>query len=535
MTQALTPSSVRRSRKLKVAGVCALGAFVTAIIFLVFAWPFRREAVIKELEDESFSKVSAGSFHGTYFPHPGCVLEHVVFQHNRKSGTPPLIIIGRVRIEGSFAGLFTRHLKLVRAEAMRVLIPPLGSEHFETPQRSSVVIDHLVADGAILEVASRSLGNPPLRFAFRGFIINDVGSYEPASFKAALSNSEPPGEITTTGKFGPWNASNVGKTAVSGDYYFQHADLGAFPGISGMLSSSGKYNGTLEHLEVNGTADVPDFTVTRSAHQAILRTQFRAVVDAENGDVFLQSVNSNFRKTTIWTQGKVAGEAGQPGKTASLEIASKDGRVQDLLLLFAKGPRATMSGMVSFKAHVYVAPGQKPFLERVELRGDFGVDEGSFTKPDTQQGVNSLSWGALGEKTQKTENDEADPQNVLSDLKGQVLLKNGTARFSDLSFSVPGALAQMRGTYNLISEKIDLHGTLKTDGELSRTTHGVKALMLKVLAPFFKNKPGGYVAPVKLTGTYAHPSFGLDLGNRDNERNRSAKVHTLRLPVQSKR
>ena len=47
----------------------------------------------------------------------------------------------------------------------------------------------------------------------------------------------------------------------------------------------------------------------------------------------------------------------------------------------------------------------------------------------------------------------------------------------------------MRGTYNLISEKIDLHGTLKTVAEVSKTTHGIKSLMLKVLDPFFKNKP----------------------------------------------
>jgi hypothetical protein len=32
-------------------------------------------------------------------------------------------------------------------------------------------------------------------------------------------------------------------------------------------------------------------------------------VNAENGDVFLQNVNSTFRQTTIWTQGSIAGEA----------------------------------------------------------------------------------------------------------------------------------------------------------------------------------------------------------------------------------
>ena len=275
---------------------------------------------------------------------------------------------------------------------------------------------------------------------------------------------------------------------------------------------------------MEGSTDVPLFSVVRSSHRTALRTRFHAVVNAENGDVFLQSVNASFRRTTIWTQGRVAGEAGQAGKTALLTMGSNDGRIQDLLLLFTKAPQAPMSGMVSFNARVSLPPGQKPFLTKVELQGDFGIDAGSFTKSDTQQGVNSLSQGALGDKNHKTE-DDSDPRNVLSDLKGHVSLRNGIATFSNLSFGVPGALAQMQGTYNLISEKIDLHGTLKTEAEVSKTTHGIKALMLKVLDPFFKNKPSGYLAPVKITGTYDHPTFGLDLGDPKNKGDQPAKAY----------
>ena len=119
-------------------------------------------------------------------------------------------------------------------------------------------------------------------------------------------------------------------------------------------------------------------------------------------------------------------------------------------------------------------------------------------------------------------------------MKGHVSLRNGIATFSNLSFGVPGALAQMQGTYNLISEKIDLHGTLKTEAEVSKTTHGIKALMLKVLDPFFKNKPSGYLAPVKITGTYDHPTFGLDLGGPKNKGDQPANVYTLHPSDQAK-
>src|SRR6185503_2175443 len=84
---------------------------------------------------------------------------------------------------------------------------------------------------------------------------------------------------------------------------------------------------------------------------------------------------------------------------------------------------------------------------------------------------------------------------------------------SSLSFSVPGA-----GTYNLITEKIDLHGTLKTDSAPSNTARGVKSLLMKALNPFFKKKRAGYAMPVKITGTYEHPIFGLDLGRKDDQR-----------------
>jgi hypothetical protein len=511
-------------RRLKITVSAALGTavvLVATIVLVGWHWPFRREAVLKELEKASQSSVAAGRFHSTYFPRPGCVLDHVRFQHNPAPGWPPLITVQRLRIESSFPGLFTKRLSRIRAEGLQVLVPPRGSEHFQTPERSRFKIEHLIADGAILEVGSRNVDQPPLKFSFHHFVLSNIGSNSPASFRANFSNPQPPGEIITSGKFGPWNPDNVAKTAVSGEYLFQQADLGVFRGIAGQLSSSGKFSGTLSRIEVQGVTDSPRFMVTSSSHQVQLRTQFHSVVNGENGDTFLPRVVATFWKTTVWSEGSVAGIAGQPGKTASVELTTKDGRIQDLLLLFVRSQRAPLSGAVSFHAKVSIPPGKRPFLEKVQLQGDFGIDAASFTKAETQQGVNHLSKGALGEDNShnaENENNKDDFATVLSDLKGHVLLSDGTAKFSNLSFSVPGAQAQMEGTYNLLTEKIDLHGSLRTDSEPSKTTHGVKTLMLKLLEPFFKKKPAGYTMPVRITGTYDHPSFGLDLGNRDSKK-----------------
>src|SRR4029077_19867451 len=171
-------------------------------------------------------------------------------------------------------------------------------------------------------------------FSFHNFVISNVGNKGPASFQGKLSNPEPPGEITTTGKFGPWNPDDVGKVAMSGEYLFQHADLGVFRGIEGLLSSAGKFSGTLNRIEVQGVTDAPSFKVTSSSHPVQLRTQFHAVVNGENGDTLLRQVAATFWKTKVWLDGSVAGRSGQPGKTTSVELNTTNGRIQDLLLLF---------------------------------------------------------------------------------------------------------------------------------------------------------------------------------------------------------
>ena len=76
-----TPSSKWRKVVAKIAFLTAT-VLLGGGVFLASRWPFRREAVLKDLQIASLSKVEVGSFQGTYFPRPGCVLEHVIFQHN---------------------------------------------------------------------------------------------------------------------------------------------------------------------------------------------------------------------------------------------------------------------------------------------------------------------------------------------------------------------------------------------------------------------------------------------------------------------
>ena len=84
--------------------------------------------------------------------------------------------------------------------------------------------------------------------------------------------------------------------------------------------------------------------------------------------------------------------------------------------------------------------------------------------------------------------------------------------FSEFSFTVPGALAQLHGTYNVVNERIDLHGTLKTDAQFTKVMGGgVKSIILKPFDMILKGNPKGTTIPVHLIGTYSDPHPGLDI------------------------
>src|SRR5437660_8591548 len=177
---------------------------------------------------------------------------------------------------------------------------------------------------------------------------------------------------------------------MSGEYTFDHADLGVYRGIAGMLSSKGKFDGLLKHIDITGTTDVPDFEVESGRHKVKLVTEFSAYVDAIHGDTFLKRVNAHFGRTNLVVEGSVASVKGRKGKTALLDLTARQGRIEDILGLFVSEPRAPMSGAVSLKAKAEIPPGKERFLEKVKLQGTFGIDDGTFSKPKTQKNVNEL-------------------------------------------------------------------------------------------------------------------------------------------------
>ena len=511
MTTAVFQSakSTCRTRQHKTVLGLAVAAALCVVVLLLWVelWPFQQKPVVQSLEEASDSKLSLRAFHRTYFPFPGCVLEGLQFNHgsnNRK----PLITIERLIIRGSYSGILFRHLTRIAAENMLISIPPFGGGQTFHTTPSKITIGEIVANGTVLEFAASKPDQQPLRFEIHDASLRNVGWNGALSYWVKVRNPEPPGEITASGKFGVWNLNDPGQTPVSGEYKFDQADLSVYHGIAGVLSSVGKFSGVLAHIDIAGSTDTPNFEVQSGGHRVQLTTEFSAYVDATGGDTFLKRVDAHFWRTHVVAQGSIAESSGGQGKTALINLSVSNGRIEDLLRLFVKADRPPMSGSVTLQAKTEIPPGERPFLQKVKLRGGFGVEAGSFSKPDTQASVNKLSAGAEGEK------DASDPETVLTGLTGQVALQETTASFSDLSFGVPGAASRLHGTYNLISHKIDLHGHLRVDTKISNTTTGTKAMLLKVMDPFFKKKPKGEVLPVRISGTYEHPSFGLDLDDK---------------------
>jgi AsmA-like C-terminal region len=506
------------------AAVAAIACIMVIVVVIAVAIksPFTERRVELGLEDAFRGKVTFGKFHMSYFPNPRCVAENVAFAPSSSAdGAAPPITIQKLAIEARYADLIVRpgYIARVVLTGLHVHAPLRGisadSSASQSSQKSEVRIGEIVADGGELEVA-RSDGKAPLKFEMHALKVDSYARGNSWSYSVTMENAEPPGEIISEGKFGPLNLTDLAATPVSGSYKFQKADLGEFPGISGTLYSTGDFAGRLGEIGAHGTIDIPNFKVLKSEHEVHLTSKFTANVNGTNGDVFLNQVETSFLQTVVSASGSVAGKPGQKGKTTSLDVEVNNGRIQDLLRLFVTASHPPMNGVTSLKAHLEIPPQKRAFLQELILRGDFGIGEGAFTKPSMQTRVDEMSERARGEKQDKDkakakpEPDADTPENVVLNLKGHVELREGVAKFSQLSFSVPGASARMDGTYNLLNEQIDFHGMLKTEAELSQETTGMKSTLLKPFDPLFKRKKAGAAVAVKMTGTYKNPQFGFD-------------------------
>jgi hypothetical protein len=501
--------------------------FVAALIALSVLISRRSRDWMQEwLSREYNSQVEVSSF-SVAIPFPQVQTEagDVTLYFQGRRDLPPLIAIKRLTMRTSIIGLLrnTRHISFVHLEGLRINVPPReesrgngGGDGAKNAMRKfhMVRFGEILADGAALKVMTAKPGKEPLEFDIQKLRLSSSGTDGALAFRASLTNPKPPGEIISSGIFGPWNADVPSQTPVSGDYTFDKADLGVFPGISGILSSKGNYQGVMDQIRVDGTTDTPDFRVTLAGHPVDLATTFHAMVDGMNGDTYLQPVEAHFGKTVLLAEGKVEGTAGKKGKTIALDITAEHARMEDLLLLAVKEP-PPMTGPIQLKTKFILVPGPKQIPERLFLSGSFSLDSLHFTSSAVQQKVDNMSKRGEGKPKEIVSPEEAiKTDDVASAMKSNFRVESGILSLSGLTYGIPGSNVQLDGTYSLEPETLDLQGKLTMQAKLSQTTTGFKSFLLKFADPIFSKGDKGTVLPIKITGSVQHPHYGLQLGHR---------------------
>ena len=480
---------------------------VTALVLLIATilvaakWPFSREALTRELEGLGEGTVQIGGFKTTYFP-PGCVAQNVTFRAPGETNSQLPITVEKMTIIGSYLGMFERpkHIRHIELEHLKIFKAP-GGKLTKPSRKATLIVDDLLATDAELNIP---LGREqaPLRFQIRRLSMRHLQANQPFLFTAAVRLPKPVSDVMVNGRAGPVNDAEPGRTPLAGDFLLENADLGVFHGIAGKVSGKGQFRGELGRLEVNGDTSMPALILRSTDHGLPLSTKFHAVVDGTNGDVTLDEANAILGETAIHSTGRIVKDGNDRGKTVSLRMSGQNGRIQDLLYLFVHSD-SPIAGTTSFNTTVELKPKPGRFVEKVVLDAIFGIDS-RFTKPSTQQKINTLSERAQGDTK---DNGQVE---VISDLRGHVRLENGVAHFSKLAVTVPGASVDLHGTFNVETQVVNLRGMLRTDVKLSDATTGFKAFLLKVMEFAKQKKRRGALVPVKITGTYSKPSFDID-------------------------
>jgi hypothetical protein len=356
-----------------------------------------------------------------------------------------------------------------------------------------------------------------MEFAIERLKLTGVAAGGAMGYEAELTNPRPVGKIYATGSFGPWQVADPGESPVAGNYRFEHADLASFKGIAGILDSTGRYQGTLRELVVDGETETPDFRLTHFGNPLPLHTRFHARVDGTNGDTWLDPVEATLGQSHFWVQGQIvrvtaadaAGALHSIGHDLALTVNVDQGRIEDFLRLASHSPTPLLTGAVSLKAALHIPPGAAPVHERLKLNGSFALDQAQFASPKIQSRIAELSLRGQGlPQNVKT----IDPASIRSAMHGSFQVAGGVLSLPALDYTVPGAEIQLKGTYGLEGGALNFAGYAKMQATVSKMVGGWKGFLLKPVDRYLRKDGAGTEVPIHIEGTREEPEFGIDFG-----------------------
>jgi hypothetical protein len=517
-----------------------LGISLLALISAcgILAWRARhmenriRIWVIHSLSEDFNSRVELRELHVTGFPQLGVAGEDLTIYFHDRTDVPPLIHIDKFSFVLGLSALLRlpNHVSAAEIESMSITVPPReekkAQKSSEPKEKNSMlsllIVDEVICKNTVLIVLPRKPdpGKPPkapLEWDIHDLKLHDAGIRKPFRFHGILTNAKPKGEIDTSGDFGPWDMDDPGATPVSGSYKFTDADLGPFPGIAGILSSTGRFSGELSELQVNGETDTPDFSLDRIGKPVPLHTDFSATVDGTNGDTLLHPVRATLVHSLIIAEGSVINEPDHVGHRIVLDVGAPDARIQDILRLAMNSDTPILTGPAKITAKLVLPPGKEKVLDKMILDGQVGIDDARWSSPEIREELKSLSSRAEGKP------EDTDAGSAVSDLRGKFHVEKGIVTFTELAFSVPGASIDLSGTYQLVGGSIDLKGHLRLGAKLSQTVTGTKSVFLKLLDPFFEKNGTGAVLPIRISGTREHPTVGVSIFHKAIKTNLAGK------------
>jgi hypothetical protein len=515
----------RRHRALFWLGIGALvivvGAATTFEILLSRAEPILRARLMQSLSARFHSRVEMGAFDVSLlrgFEVSGKDL--AIYPYNIDS-TTPTFSVRRFAFRTGYRSLVRSPMNIshVEVEGLRINLPP-KSQRKALPQLStgqgkgsnvSIIVGELDCTDTVLSLGTDKPGKLPQQFVIQSLKLRTIGAGQPMDFTAKLTNPKPVGQIETRGYFGPWNAAQPGATAVGGTYSFQHADLGTLKGIGGILSSQGRYQGTLDKIVVDGKTDTPDFQVKISGHKVPLHTEFHAIVDGTDGNTYLQPVKAQFLHSFLTARGYVVRDPAEPGRHVYLDVDMDQARIEDLLRLAVRTDPQVMQGQVKLHTKVDLPPGPQDVAHRLRLQGNFAITNGRFSSEKIQNRIDELSLRSQGQVELATqEARDGKMQLVRSQMRGDFNLADASLNLSNVLYDIPGASIKLGGVYSLDGAKFNFTGTADMQATVSRMVGGWKGLLLMSVDKYFQKNGAGTEVPFKIDGTKSDPHFGLD-------------------------
>ncbi len=528
--QGSTQQSAKQHRRWKWIGiiVCILlvGAVAAVKYVIARAEPILRTKVIDTLSNRFKSKVelatlSVSVMNGLEVSGSGLKIFGTTDPNPYEPGVQALISLQEFHFHTGVRNLFrsTAHVDTVYVKGMELNLPPKEDRREFTnmgtgSNKMTMFVDKFVCEDTKLIINTSKPGKVPLEFDISDLRMKDIGPGQPMHFDATLVNPKPVGDIKSTGLFGPWNADDPRETPVQGEYSFSNADLGTLKGIGGILSSTGKYAGTLNNIVVDGKTDTPDFRIASSGHPVPLHTDFHAIVDGTTGDTYLEPVQATLLRSSFTAKGSVVRVQNPHGHDIELDVVIEHAQIQDLLKLGVRTDPPIMTGLVEMKTKLSLPPGGADVADRLNLAGNFHVYPAYFTNEKVQSRLDSLSLRTQGKP--KEARDDPD-EKVPTDLRGVFNLKDGVLSFSLLHFLIPGTHVDMTGEYSLDGRTFDFRGKARLDAKLSQMTTGWKSILLKPVDHFFSKDGAGTEVPVKVTGTESEPHFGLDFHDKSEQ------------------